>query len=882
MLLPQGGHVEAPEEERDGEARVSDINVDAATSASARSLLVSWANGQDHWVRGVVGEVLETRRPLSDERATLFYEVLLAEKELSSEPKPAVAPLVWDEGAPEKAEPLVLKALNEVEGVNALCKGQTLAFNPRMTVVFGENGAGKTGYVRILKRVADVRTAEEILPDVRGTAPSKPKAVIEYAVGAQDAEPLRWDGAKGVHPLTRLDVFDARAVYLHVDDDLTYVYTPSDIALFHHVHNALEAVKAKLEAARQARAPKGNPFLSRFTRDTEVYTKVEALGPTTDVAELRKLARVPEKDEEGLPALRERVEALRSQTPETRAALLRTDRQVLQRVVAAVNALTAFDREAYESARQSHIDASKRYKLASETAFENVNVPGVLGETWQAFVQAGERYLKDLGENDYPKADAPCVYCQQPLTEAAVALVRKLREYCDGQLKKEVETHEATLKTTCQAVLGLDLSDLRSAVEKRGPDSPITKKLVELLAAAEALRSRLSAKECVTEDAKALGSLLPAAKKETVVEQGEVERLLGDLTAQAEARNKALAVEQAKQKLLEARLVLREVLAEIEAYVESTKWVERAQPFVKSRIPQVQKSLTEVSKTASERLLNQDFERLFRAECEALRAPTVKVDFPGKKGQPARRKVLIGGHRLSAIFSEGEQKALALADFLAEASMKGTSTPVVFDDPVTSLDYKRHLHVADRLVKISSQRQVVVFTHNIWFTTELLSRFEKNADQCSYYGVGAASDGIGVLSKGTHPRADTFKTMKGRLNALLQDAKKLEGETLEAVVERGYEILRGICEVVVELDLFQGVVQRYQPNIGMTKLAHLKPQALGPAAHVIGEIFEKACRYIASHSQPLETLSVRPSLQDLQKDWDDVQKARDAYLAAAA
>lgn len=847
---------------------------------SARALLVTWANQQDHWVRGIVGQVLESRRPLSDESVTAIYERFLVEKELAPGTVTAVEALVWDEGAAENSEPLVLKGLEAVEGVNALSKGQSIAFNRQMTIVFGENGAGKTGYVRVLKRVANVRTAEDILPDIRGTAKAAPSAVLKYALGDKDADPLIWDGTKGVHPLTRMDVFDARAVDLHIDEDLTYVYTPSDIALFRFVHDALEGVKGKLETARQVRAPKGNPFLVRFTRDTGVYAKVESLGATTDVRELQALARVSAGEEASLPALKERVEALRSQTPETRAALLRTDKEVLSRVAKVVEVLKSFKVADYERLRQALVAAGERHQQASKTAFEGIDIPGVLGDAWQAFVRAGESYIQEVEAKGYPSADASCVYCRQPLTEAAIALVRKLRDCADGALKKEVETAQSALAQVSKPVVDVKVLDLRAEFEKRGTQSPLTAAVVVLLNGIEALRSRLALQGPATTEAKAIREELSTVGADLTGEQAEIDRLLGDLKAQAEARTKTLNEEQGKQKLLEARLILRELLVDIEGHVASASWVEKSHPFIKSRIPQLQKSLTEVAKTASERLLNQDFEQRFRVECEALRAPNVKLDFPGKKGQPARRKVLAAGHRLSEILSEGEQKALALADFLAEASLKGSSGPVVFDDPVTSLDYKRHLHVADRLVAISRERQVVIFTHNIWFTTELLSRFEKETQRkrCSYFSVGG--DSIGTISNGTHPRADTFNTMKGKLNSLLQDAAKHQGETLEAMIERGYGILRGVCEVVVETDLFQGVVQRYQPNIRMTCLEQIVPDAFGPAAKTIFDVFERSCRVIEAHSQPLETLNVRPNLAELRADWEAVDKARQAYLEA--
>ena len=131
--------------------------------------------------------------------------------------------------------------------------------------------------------------------------------------------------------------------------------------------------------------------------------------------------------------------------------------------------------------------------------------------------------------------------------------------------------------------------------------------------------------------------------------------------------------------------------------------------------PGLLRSLTVAAKSASEQLLNQDFERLFKVECMALRAPEVKLEFPGREGQPRRKKTVAARYALSAILSEGEQKVIALADFLAEVGLPKAPGPIVFDDPVNSLDYKRLEYVVNRVVQLSESRQVVVFTHNIWF-----------------------------------------------------------------------------------------------------------------------------------------------------------------------
>jgi hypothetical protein len=137
----------------------------------------------------------------------------------------------------------------------------------------------------------------------------------------------------------------------------------------------------------------------------------------------------------------------------------------------------------------------------------------------------------------------------------------------------------------------------------------------------------------------------------------------------------------------------------------------------------------------------------------------------------------------------------------------------------------------------------------------------------------------GIITKGTHPRADTYNSLKARLNTNIQAAQQLTGEPQAALVEKGYEYLRSICEVIVESELLQGVTQHYQPNVMMTRLANIKADRLQPAITAIMPIFEDSCRYMSGHSQPLETLNVRPTLDDLKKAWATVQAARDTYNA---
>jgi hypothetical protein len=156
----------------------------AAVARSARQILIDWANKQDGWVRALTAEVLATRRELASPALERVRTLYLAEKQLSDDPIPLVPPLADDGSQEIAAEALRLLSIKDCRAVNALADSQEINFNARMTVLFGENASGKTGYVRVLKRLAGVRSAEEVLPDIhRPSLPAEPQAAIRYALG---------------------------------------------------------------------------------------------------------------------------------------------------------------------------------------------------------------------------------------------------------------------------------------------------------------------------------------------------------------------------------------------------------------------------------------------------------------------------------------------------------------------------------------------------------------------------------------------------------------------------------------------------------------------------------------------------------------------------
>ena len=853
-----------------------------AQSKSARDLFVEWANAQDHWVRALAAEVVNSRRQLSDAAIEQVYGVLLREKELEPGERPLSLALVTGATVGDPEDQLLLATLSAVQNVNALAEGQVITFNPRLTVLYGENAAGKTGYVRILKAASGARDSEPVLGNVSNESAGTPVSRISYRLGSAAPVELEWRGQNGISPLNRIDVFDTRGLLQHVDGEISYVYTPGDLALFRIASQGIEGVKAKLELDRKAREPQRNPFLLKFGRDSDLYSRIEALGPSTELSELEALAVVSTDEEAELRDRQETVRALEGRGATETLARSRDDRDLHSQVLGLCDVITGLDRSAYQDAIREMEDARAEHQRIGRDSLASEKIPGVLGTKWSEFVVAAEKYISAELPPDYPVVDAPCAFCRQHLSQTATTLVEKYTAFLNDRSHVRAEDQEKVARKSVSALVEAEVDHVLAGIQRRlaafepGQTPQLLTECHVLLEGLKVLQARLGILDPAAFDATALDmarTLRPRLK----VHIDHQDEAIKSLTVAHSGRQARLVEESRKARALADRLILREVIDPIRAFVLAAKWADRA-TRVGKRFQALLKSLTEASKLASEEVLNHNFEILFQRECEALKVPRLQLDFPGRKGEPARRKSITPKHKLSETLSEGEQKVVALADCLAEAALRRSASPIVLDDPVNSLDYKRLAYVVRRLVDLSKSRQVVVFTHNIWFTMELLCLFDDDRKSCSYFEISSEGDVHGLVAPGSSPRLDSWNDKKKRLNHLVERAKKA-ADTLdkEVFVEKGYDDLRGACELIVEQDLLKKVVQSYAPNVMVGKLKEIKWDLLPEASATVNEIFEKCCRFTGAHRQPLETLSVRPTLEGLEQDWKLIQEVHSKF-----
>lgn len=232
-------------------------------------------------------------------------------------------------------------------------------------------------------------------------------------------------------------------------------------------------------------------------------------------------------------------------------------------------------------------------------------------------------------------------------------------------------------------------------------------------------------------------------------------------------------------------------------------------------------AITTKSKELTERVVSEELTTALNREFKLLGADELQVSL---KSRPDRGKCyhklkieLPQAKTLKDILSEGEQRAIAIGAFLAEVTLEGGKGGVVFDDPVSSLDHRRREKVARRLVREAANRQVIIFTHDIYFVALLEAEAQQTGIAVAIQTLERGPEGFGVTKRdlpfegmNTKARVGFLKNMHQNIDKLYSahDERAFREQTSDAYVR-----LRRAWEHAIEELLFRKVVVRFRKSI---------------------------------------------------------------------
>ncbi|MDN3730339.1 AAA family ATPase, partial [Pseudomonas aeruginosa] len=659
-------------------------------------------------------------------------------------------------------------------------------------------------------------------------------------------------------------------------------------------HNGLnQALRPRLQAEIAGLATDVTPF-NVIPADTEAGRAVHPIGPTTDLTRARALAMLSQDEQAELARLPQEISEA---DPTAKAANLdnaatRVD-ELANNITAAADIVSDDALDARQSAYRNLAEAEATERAASEL-LQAEDATQLLAGTgqgpWASLFNAAREYSTSTA---YPGQTFPvtgegsvCVLCQQDLTPEAKDRLERFDRYIRD---KAAEAAQVARNAWQQIVRSVGQASVAFAAPPNMLESLGARVATlpdEIRFFQEDLTTRLqwlraAALSGEWQDRPAYRGANPTASLHQIADalRAEAARLRANLDAAA------LAAKRLRLKELEARRILSEHIEAIARVAENLAQkakLQRCQEDI-GNTRAISTLAGQLARTyVSETLAGTMNDELNRLDLYHIRAG---VSSSGDAGA-VRLGIQLQECQLDPhlVLSEAEQRMCALAYFFAELQQSGSSSGIVFDDPVSSLDHNHRTAVARRIVQESTLRQVIVFTHDAVFFGELVTFCQDAQMVPEVRSITYRAEGPGYIDAGlpydmrrhreriTHHRADQQRIAANFNNP--------PGDNERLAMRNAYDDLRVTIEVGIEDTILNETVVRFRDSISVGRLDGVMIVQQADYREV-QRLHDKCCRNVRAHShaagqqrpvtQPAELLQ---DIEDVNTLFQDIRRRR--------
>lgn len=833
--------------------------------------LWEWADPKGNWAKLLVDNIVKTESVLTAADRQIIFDYFI-DSLRTIKKLPAINIIKPTFTVTNKD--IKLTSISDITGVNKLAKNQKVLFADNLTIIYGENGTGKTGYGRILRSLGFSYEQQTTIHHNIFTQTEPKSATIDFKVNGV-TKSFTWSGSNTDDALSNISVFNNNCVQISLSNRKLIV-SPIGFHLFDIVTSELAELSALLNLKKSA-FPETLLCSAALHEGTPQHKFIKELSDKSTDLKLKELSVYPTNITEAIAQKEKDLAGLNQELLNTQISNLNSQITELEILVAKIKTtqlnFNQTEWDALIKINEDILTLQGKTKLGlKEIALTN----GILlyeSEQFKDFLTSADNYI-NLLEQPYPNEGDKCAYCNQPLEETAQKLLLAYRtllnDTTESDLKKLLQSRVDKIDRVKLLDDNYNLNQPSFGLDNAGKNiipSELTEFYKKLSGFKKHITNGTIAKELKFDiDYKGIIDVLEKKNK----------ALSADLTSKNESlltiTDKVLSIRKEISELKD-----RKLLAENETDIKKVIQNKKNLKLLNSKATDFSSnSISRKTSEAREELISQNFDNIFQDELKAFRKSHLKIDlsFGTDKGN-SKISQKINKYQLTDILSEGEQKAIALAEFLTELQLDNSKAPVVFDDPVNSLDHNIIDDVSKRLIKLSKDRQVIIFTHSVLLFNSLLYTAKQPLFKslgCKFLNTKNEFHETGFISEAEE--INTTSSVVKKIEVLLNNAPK--GRTESDIAGEAYGHLRSAVELCVEHEVFQGTVKRYQKNVALTSFAKVDGQSINNHKEKLNEIFERCCGFLVGHSNPTE-IDNSPTMIGLKADFTEFKEIRKVF-----
>ncbi|WGL99932.1 AAA family ATPase (plasmid) [Arsenophonus sp. aPb] len=770
-----------------------------------------------------------------------------------------------------------LHSISDIQGVALLAENQTLEFsNENLIIIYGENGTGKSSYTNILKHCCLTRGDQ---PEIIGNAFNKnnpiPQAKISVICNEKKIQYF-WNPEKpSIDILKSIRVFDSLSAHHYINKEDELGFKPIGLNLLSELSKAVNHVKLNMEEDNMANNGLINlPELTSCSVTAEFITKLSANTNEDDIN--LHIASVEEL---------QRIEPLKKEIIQSKSQTVKIKKEELQQNIRILtplkkiceDILNLLSDEAFENLKKQYVDKIKKETFAEnmrQQTLKGLPLESIGGLNWLSLWQEAKNFIvKETKKKIFPlKKEEYCPLCLQEIDERSEKRMANLDKYLNAQAAKEAKKAKDLFDQNINELsnISLSLNSYEAALNLLNlHQDNLDKKFKKLFSKLEERKKLFSTSNLPEKIEKLDLKCIDELKYIFTNIEMQIESLYSD-----EDLLKLINKKELELSHLEDKKYVQENKENIISNIRRYKRI-RMQDKILSECNT--KSISDISSTINQSNVVQPLMDAFKNELSefGFNRFNVEVDSRNKRGNQ-QFKISISNSKISTvakIASEGEQRCIAIACFLAEMKADSRKSAVIFDDPVNSLSHGWSKRVAKRLVDESKERQVIIFTHSLTFCKLLLESAESKDIKHSNFTFERSFRDAGIIRcHAPWPALTTGGRIKALRKKLENIKKRSKNNTINQIHNECYNFygyLRESWERLVEEKLLNKVVTRFERGIQTNRLSKLT-DICQDDIDKINKAMKKCSTYLRGHDSATAIGEPYISIEEMEQDLNTI------------
>lgn len=770
--------------------------------------------------------------------------------------------------------------------INALYDKAEIEFSQDgLTVIYGSNGSGKSSYSRILKKVCWSRQKQiELKPNVYTNDTTEQKFKINYTLNGSLSS-FNWvSGQEASEELNSIYVFDSKCADIYLNSENPTEYKPIGTDLLEKLIVVCKTIETKIDseiALLTIQKPELDSSKFSESKWFSWYNEIEKKKKEEIESSIQFTA-------ENAARKKELQEILKQSNPADENKVLT---QKIIRFNTVINSIQAieklFSAESIEKLKtlKGEFNTKKQaYKQAQELQKGNDPLDGVGTEAWKTLWGAAREFATTVIHptiKEFPsgKSQENCVLCQQPLLEDGKNRMLRFSAFVADKTSKEFSDVSEKINSKIELIESskLEITDTYKEIFN------------EFIDFENSLNEFQNLIVIVKKQVLAYIKNLVMDEPSTLINDNLSKSLaayVATLTTKVE-KNKELLTNRSKYitelldlEALEFLNVKKDIILKYFDEFHLKYWLNKC--IQKTKTTSISKKIGSILESDSITLQHQEFVNHL-TELNPSLANKIHIKKTKTANGETFQKCSFSevNESIPNVLSEGEQKVVSLANFLSDCTIDNAKNSIVFDDPVTSLDQDYREAIAEKIVSLSSERQIIVFTHDLYFVRLLLDTHKAVIQSpCAIVGLkesrgiaGIVSDEIPYLAKNVQERVDTVKSD-------LRDIRNCdvsETDKIDRLLYSSRQRMRKLLEKSIEDILINRTIVRFSKNISAKRgnLASLIVVEKNDTDFLLG-LFGKYS--VTEHDGSVETIPLQPDEEIISQDLSDFCIWKDGFV----